>query len=72
MNAKKSLDKNKEIMAKNSCGEPEFNLDGVNCDFYTDINNDGHIISGGLLMDILSTTNQLSMKEYFARADPEA
>ena len=41
-------------MAKNSCGEPEFNLDGVNCDFYTDINNDGHIISGGLFMDILS------------------
>jgi len=31
-----------------SCGEPEFNLDGVNCDFYTDINQDSHIISGTL------------------------
>jgi len=31
-----------------SCGEPEFSLDGVNCDFYTDINTDGHIISGTL------------------------
>jgi len=31
-----------------SCGEPEFNLDGVNCDFYTDINQDGHVISGTL------------------------
>ena len=40
------IKKNQIKESSSSCGEPEFSLDGVNCDFYTDINTDGHIISG--------------------------